>query len=96
MFEELTPEKIREIEARWKSDVDRKLDRVVRFIDANEELLAMLMERELDRKALRKAVMEKTLAGLVWGAIVGVLALAWAGLKSEAHDLAGFFKGVSK
>ena len=26
MFDELTPERLKEIEARWKSDVDRKLD----------------------------------------------------------------------
>lgn len=96
MFEELTPERIKEIEAKWKSDVDRKLDRVVRFIDANEAFVHMLIEREKYRRAIRKAVIEKTLAGLVWAAIVGLGTLAWTGLKSEAGDLGNYLKGLGK
>lgn len=96
MSDELTPERIKEIEVRWKSDVDSKLDRVIRFIDANEALMKMLTEREIDRRALRRAVIEKTLAGLIWGGIVGLGALAWAGLESEASDFMGFLKGASK
>lgn len=96
MLDDLTPERIKEIETRWKSDVDAKLDRVIRFIDANEALLKMLTEREIDRRALRKAVIEKTLAGLVWGGIVGIGALAWAGIKAEATDLVSYLKGVQK
>lgn len=96
MFDDLTPERIREIEARWKSDVDAKLDRVVRFIEANESFIKMLTERESYRSALRKAVIEKTLAGLVWAAIVGMVSLLWTGLKSEAVDLSNYFKGLGK
>lgn len=96
MGDELTPERIKEIETRWKSDVDSKLDKMIRFIEANEALLKMLTEREIDRRALRKAVIEKTLAGLIWGSVVGLGALAWTGLKSEATDFLGYLKGASK
>lgn len=87
MNEELTPERIRQIEARWKSDMDRKMDKVIQFIDLYSPLLTMLAEREVDRRALRKAVIEKSLAGLVWAAIVGLATLAYAGLKSEIGDI---------
>lgn len=93
MFEELTPERLKEIETRWKSDVDKKLDYVVKFIDEYGPMVKMLMEREIDRRALRKAIIEKTLAGLVWGAIVSIGALIWTGLKTEANDFTSFFKG---
>ena len=96
MADDLTPERIRQIELRWKSDVDSKLDRVVRFIDKNEALLNMLTEREAYRAAVRKAVIEKTLTALVWAAIVTVVSLTWAGLKSETAELSNYLKGLGK
>ena len=62
----MTPEEIKLVEARWKSDVDKKLDQLVSFADKYEQLLDMLMERERDRDKLRKAIIEKTLTGLTW------------------------------
>lgn len=96
MFEEFTPERLREIEARWKSDVDRKLDRVVRFIDKNEALLIMLTEREIDRKALRKAIIEKSLAGLIYGSVAAVIALIWTGAKAELMTLIDAMRAIRK
>ena len=92
MNDELTPERLRHIEARWKSDVDAKLDRVIRFIESNEAFIKMLMERESYRAAVRKAIVEKTLAGLIWAAIVGLATLAYAGFKSEIGDIQAWLK----
>jgi len=37
----------------------------------------MAIQREAERAALRRAVITKSLAGLVWAAIVALAALAW-------------------
>lgn len=72
--------RLRQIEGRWKSDVDLKLDRMIAFVEKNETFIDMLIEREASRARLRTAVIEKTLSGLILTAVVGLLSLAWSGL----------------
>ena len=55
----------------------------------------MLIEREKERAAMRKAVIEKTLAGLIWAGIVGLLSLAWSGLSTELRSAAQAIKSIS-
>ena len=74
---EMTDEEIRRIEARWKSDVDLKLDNLIKSFAKYEPMLAILIEREQERAAIRKAVIEKTLAGLIYSALIAVLVGAW-------------------
>lgn len=81
-MDELTPERLRQIEGRWKSDVDLKLDRLVRFADAYEGYLKLCLERETERKAMRRAIIEKTLIGLVWAAVVFVGVSTWHSLRA--------------
>ena len=71
----MTPEEIRHIEATWKSDVDKKLDRLIKFADAYEMYLKLCLERELDKKILRQAVIQKTTVGLIW-LLLGITAMA--------------------
>jgi hypothetical protein len=42
----------------------------------------LMIEDIASRKRLRQAVMEKTIAGLVWGTIAGLAIAAWAYLKA--------------
>ena len=97
MHEPLTDEEIRRIETRWKSDVDSKLDALIRaereHADKYGAFLDMLIKREADRAAMRKAVMEKTLSGLIWMAVVGLVSLAWSGTKTEIGDLVNAIRG---
>ena len=81
--DDLTPERVRYIEAAWKSDVDLKLDRLIRFADTHEPMMKVIIERELSRKKLRDAVIEKTLAGLVWAGIVFLAMAVWHWLKTN-------------
>ena len=87
--------RLRQIEARWKSDMDVKVDSLVAFSKRYEGLLEMLIEREKDRAAMRKAVIEKTLSGLIWAGIVGLLSLAWNGLNSELRVAAQAIKAIA-
>jgi len=68
-------QELRQIEASWKSDVDKKLDRLVKFANAYEMYLKLCLERELDKKILRQAVIQKTTIGLVW-LLLGILGMA--------------------
>lgn len=94
---ELSEDELRRIEARWKSDVDLKLDALIsaegergRKYDA---FIEILIQREQARAALRKAVIEKTLSGLVWMAVVALLSLAWSGAKQELFGFVGSIRG---
>lgn len=93
MSTDLSPIEIRRLEAQWKSDVDLRLDKLVAFADEYEALLRMLIERERQREKLRQAVIEKTLTGLILAGIVGLLSLAWAGLKVDFSGVVETFKG---
>lgn len=56
-------------DTRWKSDVDKKLDALVSFSEKYDNLLDVLLKRERERERLRRAVIEKTLAGATWALI---------------------------
>ncbi len=82
MTNELTPERIRHIELSWKSDVDLKLDRLVRFADEYEAFVRSLAEREKRSAAFRTAVIEKTSIGLLVAGLVFVASAAWEAVKA--------------
>lgn len=83
----LTPERIKEIETRWKSDVDLKLDRLVAFANSYEPFLALLLEREQSKAAFRKAVMEKTTVGLLMAAVALAANGLWEGVQQWIRNL---------
>ena len=80
--EDISDEELRRIEGRWKSDVDLKLDRLVKFAADYEHLLALLSAREQKRLKLWDAVIEKTTAGLLWAGIAFIAASVWEYVKS--------------
>lgn len=67
---DFTPEEIRRLETRWKSDVDLKLDRLVRFADKYEGYLEALTAREKRREEFYDRLKEHVVK---WG-VIGVLA----------------------
>lgn len=91
---------LRRLEARWKSDVDQKLDTLIRADEERSKkydvFLDMMIEREKARAKLRSAIIEKTLAGLIWAAIVGLLTLAFNGLQGEIKAFAQAVKEIRK
>lgn len=94
----ISDEEMRRLESRWKSDVDKKLDALIRAEEEHREkygsFLDILIQREADRAALRKAVIEKTLAGLIWMVVVGLVSLAWSGARSEFGVLMEAIRGA--
>lgn len=69
------------LEGRWKSDVDLKLDRLIKFAEKNEGFLGLLMDREIARKKLRDALIEKTLGAILLGGVLAVGAAVWSYIK---------------
>jgi hypothetical protein len=51
--------------------------------DDEVQWVRMAIKAEADRAELRKAIIEKTLIGLVWFAVVGILGLIWSGVKDH-------------
>lgn len=74
-------DEFKRIETRWKSDMDKKVDRLVRFADAHEAFLILLVERETARKKLRDALIEKTIFALILGGVGAVGTAVWSYLK---------------
>ena len=75
-FDELTEDRIRQIEATWKSDIEGKID--------------MLIKRELRRERLWDAIIDKGLTMLIVSGAVALFSLAWSGAMGElASKLAG-------
>jgi len=64
----MTDEEIRRIEARWKSDVDLKLDALIRAEHDRgvkyDAFLDMLVAREKGRAEIRRAIIEKGIIAL--------------------------------
>ena len=83
----ISPEELKRIETRWKSDVDVKLDNLVAFAEKYGQFLDMLIERERQRERLRSAIIEKTLSGLILAAVVALFSLAWSGLNADIGNL---------
>lgn len=94
--DELTPERLARLKHRWYSDVDLKLDRLVRFADAYEPFLKLQLERERQRVQMRHAIIEKTLGALIWSAVIGLVALAWSGTKAEFFAILDSMRGHGK
>ena len=95
---EMTQEELKMIETRWKSDVDKKLDTLINAEREHREkygvFIEMLMKREVDAAALRRAVMEKTLAGLIWMVVVGLVSLVWSGTRHEFSEFVNAWKSI--
>jgi hypothetical protein len=51
--------------------------------DEEVQWVRLAIKAEADRAELRKAIIEKTLIGLVWLAVVGILGLIWSGVKDH-------------
>ena len=83
----------REASERWQLEMGLRIDRLVRFADEYEDLLAMLVEREKERRDFRKAVMEKTLGALILTGVLGLLSLVWAGLGMEIRNIVNAVRG---
>ena len=75
---------IRRIEARWKSDVDLKLDKMLARSEQYDQFLDMLMRRESSREALRQVMIQKGVGATVWAIVLGACTLLWAGIMHEA------------
>ena len=69
---------------RWRDDMDKRFAEAFPGGDhVGHCRYHMLMIEDIDaRKRLRQAVMEKTVAGLVWGTLAAVALAGWHYLKS--------------
>ena len=83
----LSDEEIRRIDATWKSDVEKKIDRMVAFMDKTERFIDVLIEREKSKQTVRRAIIDKSLTALIWGVIVGLSILVASGVKAEWQQL---------
>ena len=90
-FDDFTEDQLRQIEAKWKSDIERKMDELMGFVSRNEGFLNMLIAREQRRADIQKAIIEKTLTGLIVSGFVAVGALIWTGMKTEFADFMRLF-----
>lgn len=79
-------ERIDELE-RWRTDMDK------RFADAfpggdhvgHCRYHTLMIEEIEAKKRLRAAILEKTISGLVWGAVVAIGIALWQWLKSQVR-----------
>ena len=74
---------IRIIEARWKSDVDLKLDKMLARSEKYDQFLDMLIKREESREALRQIFIQKGIGAVVWSAVIGTCTILWIGFMHE-------------
>lgn len=95
-LDDFTPEDYRRFETRWKSDVDLKLDRMVRFMDKSEHFLDQLMVREAEKAAVRRAIIEKSTVALIVGAITGLCILIISGTIAEAQKFVDGVRQIKK
>ena len=88
----MTEDEIRILDAKWKSDIDKKVDRLLSFHEVYGPLMVMLHEREKDAKELRKAIIHKGITALVVTGITALGALIWSGAKAELSGLIELLK----
>ena len=93
-FDELTEDRIRQIEATWKSDIEGKIDMLVEAerirAEKYDQFIDMLIKRELRRERLWDAIIDKGLTMLIVSGAVALFSLAWSGAMGElASKLAG-------
>lgn len=72
----------------WRDQIDRKFSEAFPASDhIGHCRYHQLMIDDIEaRRGLRKAVMEKTISGLVWSVIVGLALATWAWIKQEAKS----------
>ena len=92
----MTDEEIRRLDATWKSDVDKKIDRMVAFMDKTERFIDVLIEREKSKQTVRRAIIDKSLTALIWGVIVGLSVLVVSGIRSESQHFIESIKSLRK
>lgn len=90
-FDDFTEDQLRRIEAQWKSDIEMKVDALVSFAEEYRAFLKVLIERERNRQAFQRAVIEHTLKSLILAGFVAVGALIWTGMKTELQDFIRLF-----
>lgn len=78
-----TDERLDSLE-RWREDIDKRFSEAFPGGDhAGHCRYHMLMIEDIDaRKRLRQAVMEKTIAGLVWGSLAAIAIGMWQYVKT--------------
>lgn len=92
----LSEEEIRRIDATWKSDVEKKIDRMVAFMDKTERFIDVLIDREKSRETVRRAIIDKSLTALIWGVIVGLSVLVVSGVRTEVQQFIENIKQIRK
>ena len=75
---------IRRTEARWKSDMDLKMDKLIAFTERYEPILKIILFREEEKAKLRQAIIEKSVIGAVWAFIAFAGVAIWSYVKHEA------------
>lgn len=80
----MTDERLDSLE-RWRDDLERRFAEAFPGGDhAGHCRYHMIMIEQIEeRRRLRRAVMEKTIGGLVWGALVTVALACWHYVKSQ-------------
>ena len=79
----MSDERIDQLE-RWREDMERRFAEAFPGGDhVGHCRYHQLMIEDIDaKKRLREAIMQKTIAGLVWGAMIGLGLAVWQYLKS--------------
>jgi ribosomal protein S3AE len=93
---EMSDDEIRRIEARWKSDIEKKVDSLVAFASEYQDFLRILIKREQRRLEFREAVIQKSVIALVMSGIGFVCALVYAGAKTEIVEAMAAIKDLRK
>lgn len=101
--EDLTPEAVRLIEARWKSDIEQILEVLLRrsaeqiaFQKKYEQHLEAQIEAANRWKKAQDAIIHKTLGALAWGAVLGLLSLIWHGLQYDMRNVVDAVKEATR
>jgi len=61
----------------WRETIEQKIDMLVQYQAANQELLTLLRKREQDNAELRKAIIEKSLLAAMCAVAVFVGQAMW-------------------
>jgi hypothetical protein len=83
----MTDERLDSLE-NWREEVDRKWSEAFPNGDhVGHCRYHQLMIDDIEaRRSLRKAVMEKTISGLVWSLVVGMAFAVWTWLKKQVNE----------
>ena len=63
--------------------IDDQIVRLTLFANTYEPLLKLLLEKETDRKALRRALIEKGLLTVLGVGLTALLVLLWEGMQAR-------------